>query len=162
MSLTTLKCQVYNECIFNFYYFISLQMPNHEKTTATKLDRDVQFENQPQSTQRAVEKLVNGFSKIDASWLSIIAKNKGDVFIPCLWNTHFVVEDMVDRERIEEILTPIDDEENKMYGACYVGDTGIVAQYVDEELVLGIDGAGYSFYDSHWFPLYIALGYQWH
>ena len=26
----------------------------------------------------------------------------------------------------------------------------------------GIDGAGYSFYDAHWIPLYRARGFQWH
>ena len=26
----------------------------------------------------------------------------------------------------------------------------------------GIDGAGYSFYEEHWIPLYKARGLQWH
>lgn len=26
----------------------------------------------------------------------------------------------------------------------------------------GIDGAGYSFYEEHWIPLYLARGLQWH
>lgn len=26
----------------------------------------------------------------------------------------------------------------------------------------GIDGAGYSFYESHWIPLYKAIGFHWH
>ena len=26
----------------------------------------------------------------------------------------------------------------------------------------GIDGAGYSFYEKHWIPLYKARGFQWH
>lgn len=29
-------------------------------------------------------------------------------------------------------------------------------------IVLGIDGAGYNFYDQHWIPLYKARGLQWH
>lgn len=28
--------------------------------------------------------------------------------------------------------------------------------------VFGIDGAGYSFYDEHWIPLYRARGLEWH
>jgi hypothetical protein len=28
--------------------------------------------------------------------------------------------------------------------------------------ILCIDGAGYDFYDQHWIPLYLALGYTWH
>lgn len=29
-------------------------------------------------------------------------------------------------------------------------------------VLLGIDGAGYDFYDSHWIPLYKARGLKWH
>lgn len=28
--------------------------------------------------------------------------------------------------------------------------------------ILGIDGAGYDFYESHWIPLYEAQGLEWH
>lgn len=36
--------------------------------------------------------------------------------------------------------------------------------YDSDELgiLIGIDGAGYDFYDSHWIPLYEARGLQWH
>jgi hypothetical protein len=43
-----------------------------------------------------------------------------------------------------------------------VGSTGIIAREFDGELLLGINGAGYSFYDSNWRRLYEELGYQWH
>ena len=43
-----------------------------------------------------------------------------------------------------------------------VGETGISAFEIDGELVLGINGAGYDFYEHHWIPLYEALGYGWH
>lgn len=29
-------------------------------------------------------------------------------------------------------------------------------------IVLGIDGGGYDFYESHWIPLYEARGLKWH
>lgn len=29
-------------------------------------------------------------------------------------------------------------------------------------LFLGIDGAGYDFYEAHWIPLYKARGLKWH
>ncbi|WP_239740292.1 hypothetical protein [Mammaliicoccus sp. P-M59] len=29
-------------------------------------------------------------------------------------------------------------------------------------LILGIDGAGYDFYEMHWIPLYNAQGLKWH
>lgn len=36
--------------------------------------------------------------------------------------------------------------------------------YEDEEaeIFIGIDGAGYDFYEAHWTPLYDAMGLQWH
>lgn len=36
--------------------------------------------------------------------------------------------------------------------------------YNSDELgvLIGIDGAGYDFYESHWIPLYEARGLQWH
>jgi hypothetical protein len=43
-----------------------------------------------------------------------------------------------------------------------VGTTGLLAREFDGRLVLGINGGGYDFYESHWIPLYLALGYQWH
>lgn len=30
------------------------------------------------------------------------------------------------------------------------------------DIYLGIDGAGYNFYEAHWIPLYKARGLQWH
>lgn len=36
--------------------------------------------------------------------------------------------------------------------------------YESDELgiLIGIDGAGYDFYESHWIPLYTARGLKWH
>lgn len=32
----------------------------------------------------------------------------------------------------------------------------------DFGIIFGIDGAGYSFYEAHWIPLYNARGLKWH
>ena len=32
----------------------------------------------------------------------------------------------------------------------------------DYGIVIGIDGAGYDFYEDHWIPLYDARGLKWH
>lgn len=40
---------------------------------------------------------------------------------------------------------------------------GFTVIYEDGELfALGIDGAGYDFYEAHWIPLYGLRGFQWH
>lgn len=43
-----------------------------------------------------------------------------------------------------------------------VSDTGIWAREFDGNLLLGIHGCGYDFFESHWTPLYNALGYGWY
>jgi hypothetical protein len=48
------------------------------------------------------------------------------------------------------------------YGWRDVGKTGFVAREIDGNLVLGVNGAGYSFDEAHWLPLYLALGFKWH
>jgi len=56
-------------------------------------------------------------------------------------------------------------DEDAMLATCGwydVGSTGIIAREIDGELLLGINGAGYSFFDSHWVLLYDELGYSWH
>lgn len=55
-----------------------------------------------------------------------------------------------------------DDAALASYGWRDVGKTGFVAREIDGHLVLGVNGAGYSFLDAHWLPLYLALGMKWH
>lgn len=37
-----------------------------------------------------------------------------------------------------------------------------VYEQEDYGLIIGIDGAGYDFYEDHWIPLYKARGLRWH
>ena len=41
---------------------------------------------------------------------------------------------------------------------------GIVVfeHYEDNEIYIGINGAGYDFYENHWIPLYLEIGFEWH
>ena len=44
-----------------------------------------------------------------------------------------------------------------------VGECGIIVYETEEiGIYLGINGAGYDFYESHWIPLYLARGLKWH
>ena len=44
-----------------------------------------------------------------------------------------------------------------------IADCGFrIYQSDDFGILLGIDGAGYNFYDAHWIPLYKARGLHWH
>lgn len=72
------------------------------------------------------------------------------------------LQDHIDRVEDQWRDSLDDDAILACYGWQEVGDTGILARELDGELLLGINGAGYSFFDSHWLRLYQALGYSWH
>jgi hypothetical protein len=94
--------------------------------------------------------------------VKIVAAQTGADFFGIMWGTMFLVNEPVDKRRIQALLQPVEDEEDELSGAQEVGSTGISAFEIDEEVVLGINGAGYDFYEHHWIPLYEALGYAWH
>ena len=112
--------------------------------------------------KEAVERLVDGFSGIQQEWVKAMAEKNGDEFYGIMWGTMWIVKDMIDKSRIEAMLKVVDDEDDEMNGSQEIGNTGIYAFNIADELVLGINGAGYDFYESHWIPLYEALGYNWH
>jgi len=111
---------------------------------------------------QAAERLVDSFSAIPTEWVKIIAAQTGAEFYGIMWGTMFLVCESVDKRLITALLHPVEDTEDELYGTQEVGNTGISAFEIDGELVLGIDGAGYDFYEHHWIPLYEALGYAWH
>ena len=43
-----------------------------------------------------------------------------------------------------------------------IKDCGFTILDSDYGLFIGIDGAGYDFYEKHWTPLYDAFGFKWH
>ena len=112
--------------------------------------------------KEAVEHLVNQFSGVPQDWVQAMAEKNGDEFYGIMWGTMWLVNNSIDIERIEKMLVPKNDEDDEMYGSQEVKNTGIYAFKVADELVLGINGAGYDFFDAHWIPLYEALGLQWH
>lgn len=121
--------------------------------------------------KQAVERLVDSFSHVRSDWAE---KAAGDYIALPMWSTLFVPKDSCDADNIRDLLREIECEcENaddcdcedgllRSSGWQAVGDTGIVANEIDGELCLGIDGAGYSFHAEHWVKLYDDLGYGWH
>lgn len=66
-----------------------------------------------------------------------------------MWNTWFIPSEFVRR------FIECNDEA--------VMDMGFTLIYNDNELfAIGVDGAGYSFRDTHFTKLYDALGFKWH
>ena len=67
-----------------------------------------------------------------------------------MWNTWFQPDERLDLEFIEAHQKE-------------VAELGFTLIYHDDELWgLGVDGAGYDFYDAHWIPLYKLRGLEWH
>jgi len=79
--------------------------------------------------------------------------------------------DEIDESEVEDLRNAVrdawrdsSDEEAYLADAGWqdVGGTGFIAREFDGRLVLGVNGAGYDFYESHWRRLYEELGYSWH
>lgn len=69
---------------------------------------------------------------------------------PCGWGTLFAPRERLDREWI-------------LKHAQEVAQLGLfVFESEDYGCLLGIDGAGYNFYEAFWIPLYELRGLQWH
>ena len=75
----------------------------------------------------AAQRLVTSFSAIPTEWVKIVAAQTGAAFYGIMWGTMFVVNDPVDKRRIQALLQPVEDEEDELYGSEEVGDTGISA-----------------------------------
>ena len=73
-----------------------------------------------------------------------------DDFFP-MWGTLWTFEEGSDEMWCRENL----------YTASSCGFR-IYEDNVNGDIYIGIDGAGYNFYDAHWIPLYKARGLQWH
>ncbi|MCA9068800.1 MAG: hypothetical protein KDA84_07755 [Planctomycetaceae bacterium] len=121
--------------------------------------------------RKAVHRLVDSFSQIPARWIEKLSHDSdldGPIALP-MWGTLFAPNNPADVSNITNLLKKfepnIDNDEMAtlaLSGWQEVADTGIYAREFDDELLLGIHGAGYDFYDHHWSKLYDALGYQWH
>lgn len=74
----------------------------------------------------------------------------GSVDVP-MWGWVWMVDDYCDEQWIRDNMET-------------VADCGFTIMENCEEgwLLLGIDGAGYDFYEAHWLPLYEARGFRWH
>lgn len=69
---------------------------------------------------------------------------------PAAWGTMFHPSESFDEEWVRN-------------NADAVARLGFLVYDSDETgILLGVDGAGYDFYDQHWLPLYRLRGLKWH
>lgn len=67
-----------------------------------------------------------------------------------MWGTMFSFGDQLDDGWVEDNLASFEECGVMVFDVPSIG------------YVLGIDGAGYDFYEQHWLPLYRKRGLQWH
>lgn len=67
-----------------------------------------------------------------------------------MWGNVWTFGEWLDKEWAEEHLQEISDCGFRIY------------QHDDIGLFIGIDGAGYDFYEAHWIPLYKSRSLKWH
>lgn len=109
---------------------------------------------------------MDGLSHIPRRWMEELIVHRGEVLPLPKWDTLFIPKDSSDARNIDRLLRALSSGEPEKpladAGWNLAGDTGVLAIEYDGELLLGIDDAGYDFYNEHWVKLYDALGYHWH
>ena len=82
--------------------------------------------------------------------LELLSSDYPELDYPSGWGYLFHPECSLDEQWIRENIS-------------IVQDCGILVYDTEETgILLGIDGCGYSFWESHWIPLYKARGLSWH
>lgn len=135
----------------------------YEITPPALHDRVYVFDNEFNGYGEIVETNYNGEEDLYLIKLDgdddpkIICRNEFEVqYEDCLpmWGTMFVPE-MIDQQWITGEYCNSHLQE--------VADCGFrIFESEDYGLLLGIDGAGYDFFEEHWIPLYKARGLCWH
>ena len=67
-----------------------------------------------------------------------------------MWGTMWTFEESMDDDWVKENLETIRECGLWVYESDELG------------IIIGINGAGYDFYENHWMPLYNARGLKWH
>lgn len=114
----------------------------------------------------AVKKWVETLSSVPTDWVKRqLEKEDGFANLP-MWGTMFFVDEAIGEELTEK-SNYIDDEDDEMYGNRQVVDKdgygiNLYIYEVDGHYLLGINGAGWDFFDGVWDKLYDAVGMMWH
>lgn len=122
--------------------------------------------------EEAVRKYVTELDGIPTTWFQSVLKDGEVVEIDMnhhhlpMWGTMFILPDF-DGETVYENSSIVEDEDDEMYGERQVLDENgepfnLYVYEADGRYVVGINGAGWGFYDGVWDRLYDLLGLKWH
>lgn len=139
--------------------------------------------------KEAIESFVErDFSGIPQEWVKIVAEKLGaEIYAWPMWGTMWIVEFFGERlmANAKQVCEPSECKGNKntahdkndtcdicedweeMGGAWNIKDkngngTAAYIYEIDGQYVMGINGAGWDFYDGVWDRLYDLLGLEWH
>lgn len=132
--------------------------------------------NKKEAVQYFVDTRLKG---VPQDWVRTICESKGEYHVFPIWGTMWFIDDDWGRILMENarIMQECDDEKSQrwnernaneeMIGEYAVVDvhgdtTNIFIYEIDDRFLIGVNGAGYDFYDGVWDVLYDTLGLLWH
>lgn len=119
------------------------------------------------------------FNAIPLDWVKAVAEMKGEeIHTWPMWGTMWIVDNHTGEQLMkashsvyssldeateaEPSGDPQDYVDEEMGGALKIADTAAFIYEIDGQYVVGINGAGWDFYNGVWNKLYDLLGLEWH
>lgn len=128
--------------------------------------------------REAIELMVSrDFASVPTEWVQIVSEAKGeDIYAWPMWGTMWIVDDFIGErlmahaeeegckkhDEYSDGCSNCEDSDEEMRGAMNIKSTSAYIYEVDGVYVVGVNGAGWDFYDGIWDRLYDILGLQWH
>lgn len=115
--------------------------------------------------QEAIKIFVErNFSAIPQDWVKIVSNELGaEIYSWPMWSMMWIIDGNVGEQLLKHAKEVGENDDNEeMRGAMRIADTAAYIYELDGEHVLGINGAGWDFYDGVWDVLYDLVGLKWH
>ena len=118
--------------------------------------------------KEAIEKFVQrDFSPVPQEWVKIVMESKNQPAPLPMWGTMWIVNFGIWGEKLWKNSSPMDENvdgfDEEMEGQNYINGIPSVYIYeIDDQYVIGVNGAGWNFYDGVWDKLYDFFGLEWH
>lgn len=107
------------------------------------------------------------FSPIPTPWVRTIGEiHGGELFNLPMWGTMWLVNDYVGTKLSRHAVTMSadcgDDYDEEMEGERWIKGTAAYLYRIENQWVVGVNGAGWNFYEGVWDVIYDLLGLEWH
>ena len=113
--------------------------------------KEIEYEDRKYEVTSVTEdELEYEYSELVVPYDEVYKKRDGEDVFP-MWGTLWSFSDTTDEEWVRSNPDVVAECGFRIFEDDETGD-----------IYLGIDGAGYDFYEAHWTPLYEARGLKWH